>query len=195
MGNEKGGGFEREQCRYLSLWWTGGERDDVFWRNRTRATSKSPDVRHQLGDIVAVDPVGAPFVSVFNVELKTGYSKTKKGKRVKNIPWDVLDIIDGKGDLETKVLIQFWQQACRDAELSNRTPMLICKRDYHRPIVCVSKSDLHIFSDYCGGIAFPTIEVKILLPFDYSLVLAEREAFFEWLTPNSVKVICKEKTA
>jgi len=184
----KGGGFEREMCRYLSLWWTGGERDDVFWRNRTRATSKSPDARHQLGDIVAVDPVGAPLVSVYNIELKTGYSKTKKGKRVKNIPWDVLDIIDGKGGLESKVLIQFWKQASTDADISGRRPMLIFKRDYHNPVVCMYKSGWNEIVDYCGPPLISTIETNTSLLFE-KLILAGIDDFFNWITPEFVTVL------
>src|SRR5262245_2386383 len=28
----KGSKFERDLCRQLSLWWSDGKRDDVFWR-------------------------------------------------------------------------------------------------------------------------------------------------------------------
>ena len=90
----KGESFEREMCRYLSLWWTEVKHSDVFWRSRVRATRKSPDAKHQLGDIKSDSPEGEGLMKVFSIELKTGYSVGKKGKTIKNVPWDLLDLID-----------------------------------------------------------------------------------------------------
>jgi len=44
MEMAKGGEFERDISRFLSRWWTYGERDDVFWRTSAsgaRATTRS----------------------------------------------------------------------------------------------------------------------------------------------------------
>jgi hypothetical protein len=182
----KGSDFERQQCRQLSLWWTEGKRDDVFWRNRTRSTSKSPDASHQLGDIVAVDPIGAPFTALFNVELKRGYSKTKAGKKVKNIPWDLLDLIDGRGNPWGSVLIKFWEQVETDAILSGRYPLLIFRRDYHQPAVCLAKRCYLSWEKYCGFGFSLKIEVEGLHLND-PLVLFSYDEFFTWLTPDAVK--------
>lgn len=77
----KGGEFERAKCKELSLWWSEGERDDVFWRTSgsgARATVRAKRGKTtfgQSGDIAATHPDGLPFLGVFNMELKRGYNK------------------------------------------------------------------------------------------------------------------------
>jgi len=183
----KGEGFERDMCRVLSLWWTIGDRDDVFWRNRLRKTQKSSDAKHQLGDVVALDPIGAPLTNIFNIELKTGYSKRRKGKRVKNVPWDLLDLVDSRGD---PVLVDFWKQTVKDATLSYRYPLLIFKRDYHRPVVVMDKQNFLFFEKYQGIFAGRWLQgfVQVDGKSNY-LVFVSWAEFSEWLQPACVKMI------
>lgn len=76
----KGGAFEREISKKLSLWWSEGKRDDIFWRSSQsggRATfrgKKGKDTFGSHGDIAALDPIGAPLIKLFCFELKTGKS-------------------------------------------------------------------------------------------------------------------------
>jgi hypothetical protein len=76
----KGAAFEREICKAMSLWWTGGESDAVFWRTSQsggRSTSRGKKGRstaNQSGDVCATDPVGLPFLEVFSLEIKRGYN-------------------------------------------------------------------------------------------------------------------------
>jgi hypothetical protein len=84
-GNKKGGNFEREMCKKLSLWWTYGERDDVFWRSSQsggRATirrRKGLSTAGSYGDIIALDPIGEPLLKTFTIELKRGKSHGEPG--------------------------------------------------------------------------------------------------------------------
>jgi len=188
----KGDNFERETCRAISLWWTEGERDDVFWRNRTRVTSNTPNAERQLGDLSTVHTVGVPFVEVFNVEFKIGYSKTKQGKKHKVIPWDLLDLIDGKG----KIFLEFWHQTQSDAILSKRFPMLIFKRDYHTPVVVMRRTDMFVLDGYQGPVGCRTLSVLNAYydgiafgPLD----LYPFEKFFGWLRPQTVKLLSVQK--
>ena len=75
----KGGSFERQVCKDLSLWLTRGRRNDIFWRSAMsggRATvhqkGRKGRVRmaHVSGDICAVDPIGASFIDMFYIECK-----------------------------------------------------------------------------------------------------------------------------
>ena len=81
-GGAKGSPFERHMCKELSLWWTGGKRDDVFWRTASsggRATQRAKTKRGtfgQEGDVQATDPIGQPLMNLFAIELKRGYNKT-----------------------------------------------------------------------------------------------------------------------
>lgn len=188
----KGDSFERETCRAISLWWTDGKRDDVFWRNRTRVTSKTPNAERQLGDLSTVHTIGVPFVEAFNVEFKIGYSKTKGGKRHKIIPWDLLDLIDGKG----KTFVNFWKQTTEDALVSNRMPLLIFKRDYHTPVVAMWKNDLSVLIDYMGSLPSWTY-LQVCLGGDFHgsglVSLYNFDEFFDWLRPDTVKLLSAKK--
>lgn len=79
MKANKGGRYEREVCRALSMWWTDGARDDVFWRTSAsgaRATARGKrgrDTAGQHGDVAATDPSGAPLIDAFTIEIKRGY--------------------------------------------------------------------------------------------------------------------------
>ena len=76
----KGSEFERSICKQLSLWWTDGKRDDIFWRSSQsggRATSrakKGKKTAGQEGDICATHRSGDPLVRLFSIELKRGYN-------------------------------------------------------------------------------------------------------------------------
>ena len=204
-GSHKGSGFERWQCRFLSLWWSAGEDPDVFWRNRTR--KKKGMELLQYGDVMAAKPEGMQFTEVFNVELKKGYSKRgRKGHRL--VPWDLLDTIDyvetkaRKQPRSSVVIMDFWQQCSRDARLSNRLPMLIFQRDYHVAVVCMRVSDvINMASTGCTSKTFTSVMDDLhAMPCVYMnepgavdnsssslLVFYRQESFFEWLKPAWVR--------
>lgn len=76
----KGGSFERDVCRQLSLWWSSGRTDDLFWRTAgsgaratTRAKTGKKTAGHH-GDITATTPEGKPLTDKFAIELKRGYN-------------------------------------------------------------------------------------------------------------------------
>lgn len=128
--SSKGSSFEREISKQLSLWWTKGASDSVFWRSAMsggRATVRAKvgkNTNYMAGDICAIDPIGAPLIESTVIELKRGYSK-----------WCVLDLIDGK-DPKKATLGQFLTQVeeeCKQAKVKNF--LLICKRDGRCPIV------------------------------------------------------------
>jgi hypothetical protein len=133
MKSQKGGEFERELCKRLSLWWTHGARDDVFWRSAAsggRATirgRKGQQTYGQYGDIQAVDPIGSPLTQLCTIEAKRGYSSTSfadaidKGKTMKLQPWEA-----------------FLHQA-RDEAAHAKTPywMLIQRRDKREALVFI----------------------------------------------------------
>lgn len=80
--SKKGGQFERDMCKALSIWWTGkAALDDCFWRvggSGGRATvrgRKGKATSGQCGDICATDARGIPFTDVLAVEMKCGYSE------------------------------------------------------------------------------------------------------------------------
>jgi hypothetical protein len=80
----KGGQFERDLCRVLSVWWAGDPDTDVlFWRTSQsggRATQRAKSGRRthaaHCGDIAALDERGAPLTRLITFEAKRGYPAT-----------------------------------------------------------------------------------------------------------------------
>jgi len=82
----KGGAFERNVAKRLSLWYTHNERDDVFFRSASsggRATQrfkKGQQTANSAGDLSYIDSVGEPFLKCVAVELKAGYKTATLSK-------------------------------------------------------------------------------------------------------------------
>jgi hypothetical protein len=180
----KGGNFENEICKLLSLAYSKGKRDDLFARTdgsggkATRRRKKGKETANASGDIGIADVLGKPLIDSWCIECKTGYASKKskfgieykrnfkKGTKIQqkwfsslgerdkwidkngtkisdmqdlpgikecNIPWDVLDLIDSQ-QKETQ-LEKFWKQCTRDAELTNRNPFLIFRRNGKSPCI------------------------------------------------------------
>ena len=215
MSNQKGQNFEREESRFLSLWWTDGEIDDIFWRQRVKITSKTPHAERQLGDITAVHTIGLPFVEMFNVELKAGYSRqtTKQAKKnndkrnekrikngkepkslsVRNIPWDLLDVIDSNKIDDSLEIIQFWNQCESDAELSGRIPLLIFKRDFHLPVVVINGNSFGWSEIINYKNNLKSRKINLFLSKNKELTFYRHEDFFEWLDPETIRFIHSQK--
>lgn len=78
--SEKGGEYERHLCKELSLWWTDGANDDVFWRahgsggRAKRRGNKGQETYGAHGDAIVTNPIGQPFIDLITLEIKRGYS-------------------------------------------------------------------------------------------------------------------------
>lgn len=124
-GKQKGGQFERDICRKLSLWVSRGKKTDLYWRSAMsggRATvgrNKGESIR-QAGDITCVAPEGHMLTDRFYIECKF----------YKNL--DILSFIfKNKGKLA-----QFWKETKREADRHDRLPMLIAKQN-NFPIILI----------------------------------------------------------
>ncbi len=177
--SSKGSGFERQIAKELSLWWTKGERDDIFWRTSQsggRATQRRKSkvsTANSAGDISYLDVIGKPLVDYFLIELKRGYSK--------NI--DVLRIIDKKTKNDM-VLLQWIDKAIKEMKESGKKEiLLIVKRDRHDPFVVVSENLLKKLDELSG---FYDKE-SLIINYDYTIV--RYEEFFEYFTPATLKML------
>jgi len=121
-------------CVTLSKWWTGGKRDDVFWRSSNsggRATVRWQSGKKTFGhagDIAAVDPIGQPLLKCVTIELKRGYRKTT-----------FADVFDRCYRHKATEFEQFIMQAERAAQHAG-TPhwLLITRRDKREALVFLS---------------------------------------------------------
>ena len=151
--SSKGSAFERLICTELSLWWTDGERDDVFWRTSIsggRATTrgkKGKQTTGQHGDVAATDPIGKPLIDLITIEIKRGYSKSS-----------IQDLID-RSDKSAQQEYEKWiDKAITSSEAAGSDFwMIITRRDQRKAIVLMPQ-DLfyHALSDSPHYFTFST---------------------------------------
>jgi hypothetical protein len=130
--SKKGGAFERLFCKLLSRWWTGGEREDVFWRSQNsggRATVRRASGRQtfgQHGDVAATHPCGVLLLDLLTVECKRGYNA--------NSVADLIDRLPGRP--VKKDSFEAWLlKAVRDAEAAGSFSwLLVVRRDKRRAV-------------------------------------------------------------
>lgn len=130
-GSRKGSSWEREICKQLSLWWTYGKDEDVFWRTAgsgARATVRSKQNKNtfgQHGDIQATNPTGQRLIDVCCIELKRGYSKETFSSII---------------DKPENAAEQMYEKFIHQAELSSisagsQSWLLIVKRDRREALI------------------------------------------------------------
>lgn len=128
FGKRKGSAFERQVCKDLSLWLTGGKSTDVLWRSamsggRATVGLKRGEVIRQAGDICAVAPEGHDFCERFFIECK----------HIKDLRLQTF-VISNKGPLA-----DFWAKVCEQAKHHRREPVLIAKSNLV-PTLLITKS-------------------------------------------------------
>ena len=131
--SSKGSAFERDFCKQLSLWWSDGERDDIFWRTAgsgARACTRRKTGRStfgQCGDVQATDPIGQPFIDLFTIELKRGYSKDT-----------FVSLFDALDNAAVQKYEKFITQAVQDHTAANSFFwMLVTKRDRRKALLFI----------------------------------------------------------
>ncbi len=175
----KGGSFELEMCKVFSMWWSLGVSNEVFRKNR----------RGGRGDMTYREPEGKPLIDGWNIEFKTGYARQRKDRDKKRIfNWCALDPIDGKSkDAQLQI---FWDQCNRDAEETNREPVLVFRRPFMSVCICMRQSVWRAIRVKCGP---PRGAYLIANVFGETLVIFTLTDFFEWAWPPDVKDICRPK--
>ncbi len=188
--SKKGSGFERAFCSQLSLWWSGGTSDDLFWRTAgsggrsTNRKKRGKTADKGCGDICSTDPSSEPFMKVFCLELKRGYNK-----------YTVQDLLDAGPSAATQV----WQNWLDQAEASRQSAgatywMVVAKRDKREPLVAFPEP-FHYTLGYVGH-SWRGRGKKIVLGRDVqdggSVLLTTLADFFEHVTPKAISAILEQ---
>ena len=175
--SKKGSAWEREFCTLLSTWWTGGTRDDVFWRSSQsggRATSRFKKGRRtagSYGDICALDPIGQPLLDFVTIEAKRGYTAST-----------LHDILDSPGRTQQKW--ESWMdQAQRSAEQAGSISWLIvARRDKRKAIVVMPAETVRRIMGYA---TMNTLFIRFSAGKEiYAVTL---DAFFAEVSPKMIR--------
>jgi hypothetical protein len=185
MKSSKGGEFERQVCKYLSLWWSSGEFDDLFWRSSqsggratTRAKKNKRTVNH-AGDISPTHSSGEGLTDYILFECKTGY-KDKV---------DALKYIDSEG--QSNLLHEWWRKASKECRKAFRIePMLIIKRLGKKNMCVLRSSFLGELEALNGEFKHSVVTIKAGL---HILVCVNYIQLFEWAQPETIKLLLEKK--
>ena len=190
----KGSSFEREVSKQLSLWWTDGERDDVFWRTSIsggRATVRSRQGKKtfgQQGDIQATDPIGQPLIDVCTIELKRGYSTTT-----------FAGLLDKPDSAVNEPFEKFITQAEEDHKKAGSLSwLLIVKRDRRKIMLAMPRKLFRYFSSlnsiftgdwsYLAQIKYKNKKGKV-----QNIYITTLDLFLDCISPTDIKTIHTEK--
>lgn len=180
-GKSKGSAFEREIARILSLWWSKGERDDVFARTMssgawgTQRAKAGKKTFGQHGDLQAIDPIGQPFISACCIELKIGYGK-----------WCILDAFDRARGTNPQTFESFLIQAQCSAEKTGAMPMLIFKRDRKEVMVVYPLPLHHKIVETSGEPDKSVGGIRLHLEKgEYPWIIIRLDEFIDWASPDS----------
>lgn len=176
--SKKGSEFERETCRLLSLWWSNGRHDDLFWRTATsgaRATArakKGKKTRSHAADICATDEVGLPLTRYVCLELKKGFHGGAT----------VQDLLDSrKGTPKYREWIDKTRATARAAGVPHW--MVIHCRDRREQVVLFPH---RAFPAACGsGLAGPSL--VLTLDGRGPVVMCRLADFFAAVSPREVR--------
>lgn len=186
----KGASFEREICKSLSLWWSEGNSDAIFWRTHgsggraTTRAKKGDKTPNSHGDVMALDSLGEDFLKVFAIEIKRGYSTST--------PFDVFDKPESAA-------MQAWEKWVQQAYLSQTnaqslTWLIIAKRDKRIPFVVMTASSWEWLFQVKPTTFFMT---KVLINCKgvklFQIVAGvPLEDFYALISPAKIKERCQE---
>lgn len=183
MGN-KGIPFERKISKDLSLWWSDGERDDIFWRTTTsggRATTRRKTKKKtfgQSGDIQATDPIGQPLIDLCNIELKRGYNK--------NTIADLLDKAPGAALQRFEKWVLKAEDDCADSAFSW---LIISQRDRREPLVFYPAFlQYFLYGEGKAKVNYPSASIQAIMNGESKLIyVCTLDAFLETCKPSNVR--------
>lgn len=165
--SSKGSGYERDVCRQLSLWWTAGARDDIYWRSsgsgaRAKVRGRGgKNTAGQHGDVAATDPIGTPLINIFTIEIKRGYSE--------HTIHDLIDRVMGGGVQEYE---RFLVQTLESYEQAGSYAwLMITRRDRRRALVWMPDfvlKELRYVGAFGNGRPAPFVRMAISLRYSNS---------------------------
>jgi hypothetical protein len=183
----KGSQFERDFCKQLSLWWTEGETDEMFWRSSNsggRATVRAKSgksTKGQCGDVAAIHPDGVALIDLITFELKRGYSRST-----------IHDVFDKPKTAATQTWESWYEQATTSALINESFSWAIVhKRDRRDVMIYIPEFlfDALSMSECKPIIRFSTDLVVDKQVVSDTIVMLRWDSFMQLVEPCKVKAL------
>lgn len=187
----KGSQFERAIAKKLSLWYSRGKRDDLFWRTAgsgARATTRMKqniDTANSAGDLGFLHSEGKPFIDICLMEIKRGYNKKKTSPSAQLSILSLLDVPEGR---KTKpVLFSWWDKAEQERkEHKRKYSLVIFRRDRRNACICMHKKTFTALEKRSRkDFVFPQNGPWLHVQKDgHNLIIFLLEDFLKWCKPS-----------
>ena len=135
--SDKGHKFEIEISRYLSLWFSKGKKDDLYWRSAgsgniaTIGLSRGKRLDKLTGDISSIGGEGEELTRNFMVECKF----------YKDLEYDSLIFNVNRG------ICGFWNKLVKDAKKFSKLPMLIARQNRRPTLIGLDLKTFYLIED------------------------------------------------
>lgn len=178
-GKNKGSNWERKFAKQLSLWWSNGESDNIFWRSAssgafaTIRNKKGKTSDGSYGDISAINEIGYALINFATFELKTGYN-------------DMCLLSEIDSDAKKLSFRNALNQVVNDSNLAGNNPFLVINRDRKQPCIFFEKKIFNDMKNYCGELK-NDVKYLELWDGDFKWIGFRLEDFFNWANPEYFK--------
>lgn len=188
--SKKGGAFERKMCKTLSLWFSHGERDDIFWRTAgsgARATVRMKTGKmtaDSAGDISAIHPSAKKLTRLCIFELKRGYSQKNRSAGI-----SLLTMIDKLESEKDPILIEWFKKLQNELkDHDRRFGFIIFKRDRKNICIAFYSSTFDYLKErnvkkYFWPPFGPTARIML---YDMDITVMTLDSFLEWCEPETI---------
>lgn len=178
--SQKGSKFERDVCKKLSLWWTNGSNDAIFWRTSQsggRATTRAKlgkETKNSHADVWATDPIGQPFLDVVTIEVKRGYSQ-----------FTIADLLD-KSSRAAFQQYEKWFIKLIETSRRAKTPYwaLITKRDQREALVFFPSELTMVSAMGIHGIDRPVFKLDVVVEYIQKITCCHLDKFLASVSPE-----------
>lgn len=193
--SHKGGTYERDVCKMLSLWYSRGKRDDIFWRTAgsgSRATTRSKkglDTADSSGDVQAIHESGKKFTDIVNIEIKRGYTKKGKNQSANHqlSITNILDKVETSSSKNKPILIEWFQKGIKECKRHNKDHLLIIyRRDRRRSCIAMPFKTFEYLRDNNREFMFPHDGTLCVVNTKrYQVALMPLDDFLAWCPPKA----------
>jgi len=180
----KGSSFERTVCRQLSLWFSYGKNEDLFYRTAgsgarsTARAKKGKTTANSAGDIGYLDAAGKPLIEAITFELKCGYNNT-----------DTTSLIDTAPGRKRPQLLEFIEQAIESGNTAkSKYWAVIHKRNGKQALIHFPMSmwqQIQVFCNWNTAEWHANLQITYVLADVREIVSMPFAAFLEIVPPKA----------